>query len=145
MRALLQRVSSARVTVDHITVGEIGSGLVIFLGIYHTDTSEHIDILINRIIKLRIYNDATGKMNTSILETQGNILVISQFTLCADTRKGRRPSFTHAMKPTPAQKLYDLFVHTIRERSGLHVETGRFGAHMEVQIHNTGPVTFLLE
>ena len=144
MRAVIQRVSRARVQVDGQTTGEIGQGLLILLGVAQGDTPREADSLLDKIINLRIFEDAGGKMNLSLLETGGQLMVISQFTLYADCRKGRRPSFTDAAPPGEAQKLYDYFVDAARKR-GLQVATGIFQALMEVELVNFGPVTILLD
>jgi D-tyrosyl-tRNA(Tyr) deacylase len=144
MRAVVQRVSRARVRVNGQTTGEIGTGLLILLGVGQGDTAREADYLLDKIINLRIFEDAGGKMNLSLLETGGQLMVISQFTLYADCRKGRRPSFTDAAPPGEAQRLYDDFVTAARIR-GLHVATGIFQALMEVELVNSGPVTILLD
>ena len=144
MRAVIQRVSRARVRVDGQTTGEIGQGLLILLGVGQGDSSKEADYLLEKIINLRIFEDSGGKMNLSLLETGGQLMVISQFTLYADCRKGRRPSFTDAAPPEEAQKLYDYFVGAARNR-GLQVATGIFQALMEVELINFGPVTILLD
>jgi D-tyrosyl-tRNA(Tyr) deacylase len=144
MRAVIQRVSRAGVRVDGQTTGEIGPGLLILLGVGQGDTSREADFLLDKIINLRIFEDAGGKMNLSLLETRGQLMVVSQFTLYADCRKGRRPSFTDAGPPGEAQKLYDYFVEAARQR-GLQVATGVFQALMEVELVNSGPVTILLD
>ena len=144
MKALVQRVSRARVRVSGEIVGEIGRGLVVFLGIARKDSDEDACYLANKVANLRIFSDETGKFNLSALETQGEILVVSQFTLLADLRKGRRPSFIEAAAPDRAKELYECFVGQVRI-TGLKVETGTFQEHMLVEIHNDGPVTLLLE
>ena len=144
MRAVIQRVSRAQVRVDGKTTGEIGPGLLILLGVGQGDTLREADYLLDKIINLRIFEDVGGKMNLSLLETGGQLMVISQFTLYADCRKGRRPSFTDAGPPAEAQKLYDYFVGSARQR-GLQVATGVFQALMEVELVNSGPVTILLD
>ena len=144
MRAVLQRVSRATVRVNGQTSGEIGPGLLILLAVGQGDTSKEADYLLDKIVKLRIFEDAEGKMNLSLLDVDGELLVISQFTLYADCRKGRRPSFTDAGPPGEAQKLYDYFVAAARTR-GVKVATGIFQAVMEVELVNSGPVTILLD
>jgi len=144
MRAVLQRVSRARVRVNGQTTGEIGPGLLILLGVGQGDTSKEADDLLEKIIHLRIFEDPEGKMNLSLLDAGGELMVISQFTLYADCRKGRRPSFTDAGPPGEAQKLYDYFVTAARTR-GVKVATGIFQAIMEVELVNSGPVTILLD
>ena len=144
MRAVVQRVSRARVRVNGQTTGEIGPGLLILLGVGQGDTSKEADYLLEKIIHLRIFEDPEGKMNLSLLDAGGELMVISQFTLYADCRKGRRPSFTDAGAPGDAQKLYDYFVTAAGTR-GVKVATGIFQAVMEVELVNSGPVTILLD
>jgi D-tyrosyl-tRNA(Tyr) deacylase len=144
MRALLQRVSQARVTVDGSVVGEIGAGLLILLGVAKPDTVANAEFLVDKILNLRIFPDLAGKMNLSLLDTRGELLVVSQFTLYGDCRKGRRPSFDAAAPAEQARILYESFVALAR-RSGLRVETGVFQAHMDVSLVNDGPVTLMLE
>jgi len=140
MRVLLQRVSQARVTIADEVVGAIGCGYVLLVGIQDSDTDVELDYLVRKITGLRVFEDATGKMNLDIKAVAGEILSISQFTLYADTRKGNRPSFTAAGAPDYATKLYDRFNDRLRE-AGLTVQTGRFGADMQVALINDGPVT----
>ncbi len=144
MRALLQRVSKASVTVNGKITGKIGNGFVILLGVTHADGPAQVDWLANKVAGLRVFEDEAGKMNASLADVGGGLLVISQFTLYGDARKGRRPSFTSAARPEHAEPLVDHFVLRLRER-GFHVATGVFGAHMNVEIHNDGPVTLMLE
>ncbi len=144
MRAVLQRVKRGKVSVDGRTVAEIGAGMVILLGIGHGDTEETARALAEKIAFLRIFEDAQGKMNLSIRETGGGTIVVSQFTLYADTRKGRRPSFTDAALPEVARPLVDRFARLLEEQ-GVPAQTGEFGANMLVEIDNDGPVTILLE
>lgn len=144
MRALLQRVSRASVTVDGRIVGRIGRGFVVLLGVAHGDTRAEADWLANKVAGLRVFEDADGKMNAALADVGGELLVVSQFTLYADARKGRRPSFTDAALPETAEPLVDYFVDQLRAR-GFTVATGVFGAHMDVEIHNDGPVTLMLE
>lgn len=144
MRALLQRVSSGRVTVEGEIVGQIGKGFVILLGITHTDTPAQAEWLANKISGLRLFEDAEGKMNLGLDEIDGHVLAVSQFTLYGEVKRGKRPSFSHAARPEQAEPLYEHFVTTLRQK-GIHVETGIFGAMMQVDIHNDGPVTLLLE
>ena len=146
MKIVLQRVNRADVIVDKKTVGKISNGLLIFLGITHDDTENETRYLIDKVSNLRIFEDENGKMNKSILDiSAGEILVVSQFTLYGDTKKGRRPGFDKAAKPVVAEKLYNQFVEILKERTNLKVETGIFGATMEVNLSNNGPVTFILE
>ncbi|GIU74430.1 MAG: D-aminoacyl-tRNA deacylase [Bryobacteraceae bacterium] len=144
MRAVIQRVSSASVTVDGRVTGAIGPGLLVLLGVGRTDTEQDAETLAEKIIALRVFQDEAGKMNLSLRDTGGSLLVVSQFTLYGDTRKGRRPSFDMAAPPEQARRLYEHFVEAAR-RQGVHVETGVFQAMMSVSLVNEGPVTFLLE
>ena len=144
MRALLQRVRSASVTVNEAEVGVIGAGLLIFVGIAQGDTDEDARYLVDKLVDLRIFPDEQGRFDRSVLDVQGSLLLVSQFTLYAETRKGRRPSFTEAAPPAEAQALFERFVAMARE-SGLRVETGRFQAHMVVRLENDGPVTIMLD
>jgi D-tyrosyl-tRNA(Tyr) deacylase len=144
MKALVQRVSRASVSVNDDIVGEIGRGLVVFLGVAQGDSKEDAGYLANKVVNLRIFADESSKFALSALETKGDILVVSQFTLLADSRKGRRPSFTEAAPPDLAKELYEFFVEQVRS-TGLKVETGLFQEHMLVQIYNDGPVTISLE
>lgn len=144
MRALIQRVTSASVKVDGEIVGKIGKGFLIFLGVYEEDTEEKIEKLTKKIVNLRIFNDENDKMNLSIKDVKGKILLISQFTLCADTRKGNRPSFVSAKNPKDANVIYEKTIESIRNE-GIIVEKGIFGADMKVELLNDGPVTILLD
>lgn len=144
MRALIQRVSYGKVTVADQTVAQIGQGLVILLGIGHGDGDEQARFLAEKIATLRIFEDEQGKTNLSVLDVKGEALVVSQFTLYADTRKGRRPSFTDAALPEVAEPLVKRFADLLRAQ-GVPTQTGQFGAHMLVEIHNNGPVTIWLE
>ena len=144
MRALIQRVSSAAVSVDGAEIGRIGKGLLILLGVKTGDTTAEADFLAEKCVNLRIFEDAGEKMNLSLADVGGEILVVSQFTLYGDARRGRRPSFTMAAPPTQSEPLYDYFVERLRA-AGLRVATGRFGAVMAVSLVNDGPVTLLLE
>ncbi len=144
MRALIQRVSEASVTIDGRIAGEIGRGLVILLGITHGDTADDGKYLADKCVNLRIFEDENEKMNLSLLDVGGEALVISQFTLYGDSRKGRRPSFTDAARPEQAVPLYEDFIKNIKN-AGVKVATGEFGAKMDVEIHNQGPVTLLVE
>jgi len=140
----VQRVSRASVSVDDDIVGKIDQGLVVFLGVAQGDSKEDASYLANKVVNLRIFADEASKFALSALETKGDILVVSQFTLLADSRKGRRPSFTEAAPPDLAKELYKFFVEQVRS-TGLKVETGLFQEHMLVEIHNDGPVTISLE
>lgn len=144
MRAVVQRVQKAAVTVDGKVVGAIGPGLVILLGVKNGDTEADARFLAEKCLHLRIFADDAGKFNRSLLEVQGELLAISQFTLYGDARKGRRPSFIDAAPPLISEPLYEKFVSYLKE-SGLQVATGVFGAMMVVEIHNDGPVTIILE
>jgi D-tyrosyl-tRNA(Tyr) deacylase len=144
MRALLQRVSKASVKVEGQTISTIGKGLLILLGIGHGDADEQVKFLTEKIANLRVFEDEQGKTNLSILDVKGEAIVVSQFTLYADTRKGRRPSFIDAALPEIAEPLVNHFVDLLRGH-GIPTQTGKFGAHMEVEIHNDGPVTIWLE
>lgn len=144
MRAVIQRVSKGSVTVDGRLTGEIGQGLVILLGVGAGDTLSEVDLLARKIAQLRIFSDEEGKFNLSALDVRAGMLVVSQFTLFADCRRGRRPGFTDAARPEVASPLYEAFVVTLR-KMGLQVETGQFQAMMMVEIHNDGPVTIWLD
>jgi len=144
VKALLQRVTKASVSVGGEVVGRIGQGLVVLLGVATGDTEKDAEYLAQKTINLRIFSDEAGKFNLSALEINGELLVVSQFTLLADTRKGRRPSFVNAAPPDQARELCDYFVEQART-TGLKVATGRFQEHMLVEIHNDGPVTILLD
>ena len=144
MIAVLQRTSKASVVVDDKNVGNINSGLVILLGIKKGDSKEDADYLAQKISRLRMFNDDANKMNRSILDIQASALVISQFTLCADTKKGRRPSFLNAESPELSKKLYEYFKGSLR-KLGILVESGQFGSLMKVKLVNDGPVTFVLD
>ncbi len=144
MRAVVQRVSRARVTVDGEIVGEIGGGLLVLLGIGLEDTPASADYLSEKIIGLRIFEDENGKMNKAVGEAEGAILAVSQFTLYGDVRRGKRPSFDDAAPPDKARALYEYFVDRIRA-TGLRCETGKFQAMMQVELVNDGPVTILLD
>ncbi len=144
MIALLQRVRRCRVLVGQEEVGAIGAGLLVFLGVVRGDSQGEADRLLERVLGYRIFPDAEGRMNRSLTDTRGELLVVSQFTLAADTRKGLRPSFSRAAPPTEGRQLYEYFVAQARARHGT-CATGRFGAHMAVELVNDGPVTFWLE
>ncbi len=144
MRAVVQRVTQSQVTVDGDTVGAIGPGLMVLLGVAQGDTEQDADYLSDKIVNLRIFEDDAGKMNRSLPDDGGAMLVVSQFTLLGDCRKGRRPSFVDAAPPETAERLYDYFCDQVRAR-GVQVATGRFRAMMKVSLVNDGPVTLLIE
>ncbi len=144
MKALLQRVTSASVSVAGEVVGKIGRGLVVFVGVAGGDTERDAQYLAQKTVNLRIFSDEAGRFNLSALDIKGELLVVSQFTLLADARKGRRPSFVEAAPPSQAEELFERFVEEARA-TGLKVETGRFQQYMQVEIHNDGPVTILLD
>ncbi len=145
MRLLVQRVKYANVKVNNEIIGKIDNGFLVFLGITHTDTEENADYLVQKLINLRVFEDENEKMNLSIQDIKGELLIISQFTLYADTKKsGNRPSFTDAAKPEQANELYEYFIECCKKK-GLPVATGSFGAMMEITFTNMGPVTIILE
>ncbi len=144
MRAVIQRVSQASVTVDGVVIGAIKRGLMILLGAGQGDTETDLDYVLEKVLNLRIFSDENEKMNFSLLDIEGELLVVSQFTLYGDIRKGRRPSFGGALEPAPASDMIDLFVQKARAR-GVLVETGKFGANMDVALTNQGPVTIIID
>lgn len=144
MRAVVQRVSKASVTIDQQEVGKIDQGLVILLGIHEKDTQDDVDYLVKKIAQMRIFEDEQEKMNRSVEDVEGQILSVSQFTLFADTKKGNRPSFISAARPETAIPLYEAFNEGIRNR-GITVATGQFGADMAVSLINDGPVTIIID
>jgi D-tyrosyl-tRNA(Tyr) deacylase len=144
MRAVIQRVSRAAVEVEGQAVGRIGPGLLVLLGVAKGDGPAEVDYMVDKLAGLRIFSDQDGKMNRSIADAGGALLVVSQFTLLGDTRQGRRPGFDAAAPPELARALYEQIVQALKAR-GLPVETGRFGAHMQVALENDGPVTFIVE
>ncbi|RCW43790.1 MULTISPECIES: D-aminoacyl-tRNA deacylase [unclassified Halanaerobium] len=145
MRAVVQRVKSASVEADKEITGEIGPGLLIFLGVGNDDDQSDADYLVNKIVNLRIFNDKDGQLNLSAVDLQKDILIVSQFTLFGDCRKGRRPSFFDAAPPDAAEILYNYFVYEIKNSTDLKVETGVFQAMMDVVLINDGPVTLLID
>ena len=144
MRAVVQRIHRASVSVDDKTISSIGSGSIVFLGVERGDGQKDVDYLLEKIVNLRIFEDNNGKMNLSLLDTNGSLMIISQFTLLGDCRKGRRPSFFDAENPVPAKQLYDYFVLRARDKVH-HVATGEFQAMMIIEVVNDGPVTLLLD
>ena len=145
MRAIIQRVSQASVTIEGNKVAEIASGLVVLLGITDSDTSQDIQWLSNKLTNLRVFNDADGVMNTSLKDSNGSAIVVSQFTLYAQTKKGNRPSYIKAAKPEIAKPLYEQFVRQFENDLGQPVQTGEFGADMKVALLNDGPVTIIID
>ena len=145
MKAVIQRVTHASVKVDGETVGSCGQGFLILLGVMAGDDEKEADKLVNKTVNLRIFEDENGKMNLSSLDIGSEMLVVSQFTLCADCTHGRRPSFTPSAPPDEANRLYEYFVHRLKENGISHVETGVFGADMKVELLNDGPVTIILD
>jgi len=144
MRAVVQRVKSSSVAVDNDVIGEIGKGLLILLGVAKADTADNAEYLADKIVNLRIFEDENNKMNRSLLDTGGEMLVVSQFTLLGDCTKGRRPSFVHAAEPDRANELYEHFVEQVRQK-GVNIATGQFRAMMDVSLVNDGPVTLIVE
>ncbi len=144
MKCVIQRVSSSKVTVENKVIGSIGTGLNILLGVKKGDSSEDVKKLVNKIVNLRIFQDENNKMNLSLLDVNGEALIISQFTLIGNIKKGRRPSFDGSATPDVANALYEEFVKEMAD-SGIKIQTGKFGAMMDVEIHNDGPVTFILD
>ena len=144
MKALLQRVDRASVSVNGKITGEVGKGLCVFLGVVQEDTEKDISWLADKIVNLRIFEDGSGKMNRSVIDENGEILVVSQFTLCGDCKKGRRPSWTKAAEPTSANLMYEKFVKEIEAR-GVTAATGVFQAYMKVELCNDGPVTLMID
>jgi D-tyrosyl-tRNA(Tyr) deacylase len=144
VRAVIQRVSSARVRVEERVVGEIGVGLLVFAGVEKTDGPDDVAYIAGKVRDLRVFEDAEGKMNIAVGGASGSLLVVSQFTLCGDVRRGRRPSFDRAAAPEAAEPIYDNLIRELRS-GNLKVETGEFQAHMRVELVNDGPVTILLD
>jgi D-aminoacyl-tRNA deacylase len=144
MRAVVQRVSRAKVTVEGRITGEIGAGLLVLLGVSHNDTTSSADYLVDKVLGLRIFEDDAGKMNRSVVDIGGAVLAVSQFTLFGDIRRGKRPSFDDAARPEKAKELYDYFVAKLRA-AGMRCETGIFQAMMDVELVNSGPVTILID
>jgi D-tyrosyl-tRNA(Tyr) deacylase len=144
MKALIQRVKRASVSIDGELYSSIKAGILVFLGVEKCDNNENADWLAEKILKLRIFEDENGKMNKSLADIDGEILVVSQFTLCGNCMKGTRPSFDNAMEPQRANELYEYFVSVVRN-NGMSVKTGKFAAMMDVELINDGPVTFMIE
>ena len=145
MRAVIQRVQGAQITIDHKEVRTIGQGLTVFLGVLRGDTERQADFLAEKLRELRIFTDENGKMNLSLMDVGGEMLVVSNFTLSTDCKKGRRPSFDNAAPPEEARGLYLRFVEQVKKSGVKKVETGEFGAHMDVLVNNDGPVTIILD
>jgi D-tyrosyl-tRNA(Tyr) deacylase len=145
MRVVIQRVSEAAVKIDGTIVGEISKGLLILLGIAQEDTEQDAHYLIQKLINLRIFSDADGKMNLSVQDCGGGLLVVSQFTLCADTKKGNRPSYIRAARPEHAIPLYEFFLQELQKQFQGPIQTGQFGADMKVSLINDGPVTIIID
>lgn len=144
MKAVIQRVSKASVDVEGQTIGKIGKGFMVLLGVHEDDTQEDLNYLVKKVTGLRIFEDSQGKMNLSLADVGGSLLVISQFTLLASTKKGNRPSFIQAGAPQMSEGLYEQFMEACRNM-GFHVEHGKFGAHMDVSLINDGPVTIIID
>ena len=144
MKAVIQRVSSASVKVNNEIAGQISKGFVVLLGITHSDTEDEAKFVAGKVVNLRVFEDNEGKINLSLKDVKGEVLIISQFTLYGDAKKGNRPSFTEAARPEAAIPLYEYFIKEVK-KSGIPVATGIFGAKMEVEIHNSGPVTIIVE
>jgi D-tyrosyl-tRNA(Tyr) deacylase len=144
LRAVVQRVSEARVLVDGSVVGEVGAGICVLIGFDASDTEPEVARFARKVVQLRIFEDAEGRMTSSVLDVDGSALVVSQFTLIADTSKGNRPSFSHAARPEQAEPLYEAFIAALRGE-GVEVQTGVFGAYMQLELVNDGPVTIILE
>ena len=144
MKAVIQRVDAASVSINDAIYSQIGKGYLILLGITHKDSEKDIKFIVSKIVNLRIFSNSEGKFDLSIKDVDGEILIVSQFTLYADTKKGRRPDFTKAAKPDLAKKLYELFIEEIKN-NGINAKTGVFGAEMKVRLVNNGPVTIILD
>ena len=145
MKAVFQRVTEASVTVDNECIAAIGNGVLLLVGVCEGDTEHEAALLAKKVAELRVFSDADDKMNLSVLDIGGSVLAVSQFTLCANTARGRRPDFFHAAKPSVAQPLFDGFVRYLKEQGITDVQTGQFGADMKVRLLNDGPVTILLD
>ncbi|PAU92710.1 D-tyrosyl-tRNA(Tyr) deacylase [Aliifodinibius salipaludis] len=145
MKIVLQRVSEASIFVQNERIGAIGHGLMLLVGVHEEDTEEQMEWLAEKILKLRVFDDKEGKMNLSVQDVEGEILVVPQFTLYGDYEQGNRPSYFEAAEPDKAEKLYEDMIAYIKKNSDLDIETGQFGAYMDVQLHNDGPVTLVME
>lgn len=145
MKSVIQRVKKASVTVDYEITGSIGRGLLVLLGIHRDDTEEQLQWMADKILKLRVFDDEEGRMNRSVQDVEGGILVVSQFTLYGDAKKGTRPSYIEAARPEKAEPMYETFLDYLKERSSLKIQSGVFAAHMDVELINDGPVTIILE
>ena len=145
MKAVIQRVTKASVVIDNKKVANILHGVLVLLGIEELDTQEDINWLSNKIINLRVFDDENGVMNNSLHDSDGEVIVVSQFTLYASTKKGNRPSYIKAAKPSIAVPLYNKFIDTFESKLGKKVQTGKFGSHMELEIYNDGPVTIIID
>ena len=145
MRVLIQRVSNAKVTIEGKVTGEIGRGLLLLVGITHGDTEAELDWMVSKLSQLRVFNDTHGKMNLSVQDVNGGVLAISQFTLYGDAKKGNRPSYIEAARPEVAEPLYDKFCEALGKALGKQVQRGVFGAHMDVELTNDGPVTLMID
>lgn len=145
MRAVVQRVRRAGVTVENETVGAVGQGFLVLVGVMDSDTEREAELLAQKTAALRVFADGNGKMNLSVLDVDGEVLAVSQFTLCADLKKGNRPSFTPSAPPERAERLYRRYCETLRKAGVRKVETGVFGAHMQVELVNDGPVTIVYD
>ena len=145
MKAVIQRVSKASVAIDNKKVANILHGVLVLLGIEELDTQEDINWLSNKIINLRVFDDENGVMNNSLHDSDGEVIVVSQFTLYASTKKGNRPSYIKAAKPSIAVPIYNKFIDTFESKLGKKVQTGKFGSHMELEIYNDGPVTIIID
>ena len=145
MRVIVQRVSEAKVTVDKEVIGSINQGLLLLVGIHEEDTNDQLQWMCDKILKLRVFSDDIGKMNKSVTDIQGGILVVSQFTLYGDVKKGTRPSYIEAARPDKAEPMYNQMIDYFKYKSELNIQTGRFGAMMNVHLLNDGPVTLILE
>lgn len=144
MRGVVQRVKRAKVSVDDKAIGQIDHGIMLLLGVEEDDEEKDLEYMCDKVVNLRIFEDEDGKMNKSVLDVQGSLLVVSQFTLLGDARKGRRPSFIQAARPEKAVPMYEKFIHNMIQ-SGLKTQSGEFGADMQVELVNDGPVTILLD